>query len=83
MNLKLVLLVAGLLLGGLVGYLTRPEAAQLNLGPVSIEVQSDRAASPRDRGAMTTGQWQHVGAFAIGGAMIGLLAGFALDRRRR
>jgi hypothetical protein len=83
LNLKVSLLVAGLLIGGLVGYLTRPEAAQINLGPVSIEVQSDRAASPRSGGAMTTGQWQHVGAFAIGGAVLGLLAGFAVDRRRR
>jgi hypothetical protein len=79
---KITLLVVGLALGGLVGYLTRPEAAQINLGPVSIEVQSDRAASPRSGGAMTTGQWQHVGAFAIGGAVLGFLAGFALDRRR-
>jgi hypothetical protein len=79
---KVALLAVGLLLGALVGYFTRPEAAQLNLGPVSIEVQSDRAASPRSGGAMTTGQWQHVGAFAIGGAVLGFLAGFALDRRR-
>jgi hypothetical protein len=81
-NLRIGLLVVGLLVGGLVGYLTRPEAAQINLGPVSIEVQSDRTASPRSGGAMTTGQWQHVGAFAIGGAVLGLLAGFVVDRRR-
>ena len=82
MNLKVVLLLAGLLIGGLVGYLTRPEAAQINLGPLKIEVQSDRTASPRSGGAMTTGQWQHVGAFALGGAVLGLLAGFVADRRR-
>ena len=82
MNLRIGLLVVGLLVGGLVGYLTRPEAAQINLGPVSIEVQSDRTASPRSGGAMTSRQWQHVGAFAIGGAVLGLLAGFVVDRRR-
>ena len=82
MNLKALLLVAGLVIGGLVGYFTRPEAAQINLGPLKVEVQSDRTASPRDGGAMTTGQWQHVGAFALGGAVLGLLAGFVADRRR-
>lgn len=82
MNLKATLLVAGLVLGALVGYFTRPEAAQINLGPLSIEVQGDRPASPRSGGSMTTGQWQHVGAFAVGGAVLGLLAGFVADRRR-
>jgi hypothetical protein len=81
-NLKAVLLVVGLLAGGLVGYFTRPEAAELRVGPIAIEVQSDRTASPRDRSAMTSGQWQHVGAFALGGAVLGLLAGFVADRRR-
>ncbi len=79
---KIALLVVGLLVGGLVGYLTRPEAAQLNIGPLQVEVQSDRAAGPRSSGSMTSGQWQHVGAFAIGGAVLGLLAGFVADRRR-
>lgn len=79
---KVYLLVAGLVIGGLVGYFTRPEAAEIRLGPIAVEVQSDRAASPRDRGAMTSGQWQHVGAFAVGGAILGLLAGFVADRRR-
>lgn len=82
MNLKITLLVLGLLIGGAVGYFTRPEAAELKLGPLSVEVQSDRTASPRDRGAMTTSQWQHVGAFAGGGAILGLLLGFVADRRR-
>lgn len=80
-NTRIALLVAGLLLGALVGYFTRPEAAQLSLGPVSIEVQSDRAASPRDRSAMTSGQWQHVGIFAVVGAVLGLGAGFVAARR--
>ena len=82
MNTKIGLLVVGLLVGSLIGYLTRPEAAELKLGPLSVEVQSDRTASPRGGGAMTTGQWQHVGAFAVGGAVLGVLVGFALDRRR-
>ena len=82
MRMSVVLLVVGLVVGGLVGYFTRPQAAQINLGPLQVEVQTDRAASPRSGGAMTTGQWQHVGAFALGGAVLGLLIGFAADRRR-
>lgn len=80
--LKVTLLVVGLVAGGLVGYLTRPQAAQVNLGPLKIEVQSDRPAGASGGGSMTSGQWQHVGAFAIGGAVLGLLAGFVADRRR-
>ena len=79
--LKVTLLVVGLVAGGLVGYLTRPQAAEINLGIVKVEVQSDRPAGASG-GSMTTGQWQHVGAFAVGGAVLGLLAGFVADRRR-
>ena len=80
--MKVALLLAGLVVGSLVGYLTRPEAAQINIGPLQVEVQSDRAAGPRSSGSMTSGQWQHIGAFAVGGAVLGLLAGFVADRRR-
>jgi len=81
-NLKGLLLVVGLIVGGLVGYLTRPESAEIRLGNLSIEVQSNRPASPQAGGALTTGQWQHVGLFAVGGAILGLLIGFVADRRR-
>lgn len=82
MNLKVILLVVGLVLGGLAGYFTRPEAAELKLGGLSVEVQSGRQAPSRDGGSITSGQWQHIGAFAAGGALLGLLVGFAADRRR-
>ncbi len=82
MNLKVICLVLGIVVGAIVGYFTRPEAAELKLGPLQVEVQSNRTASPRDRGEMTSSQWQHVGAFTVGGAVLGLLAGFVVDRRR-
>lgn len=82
MNLKAICLVLGIVVGALVGYFTRPEAAELKLGPLQVEVQSNRTASPRDRGEMTSSQWQHFGAFTVGGAVLGLLAGFVVDRRR-
>ena len=53
--MKVTLLVVGLMAGALVGYLTRPEAAEIKLGPLQVEVQSDRAAGPRSGGAMMTG----------------------------
>jgi hypothetical protein len=81
-NLKVILLLVGLVVGGLIGYVTRPEATELRVGNLSIEVQSNRPASPQSGGSLTTGQWQHLGMFAAGGAIIGLLIGFVADRRR-
>ena len=81
MNAKIVLLVVGLIAGGLIGYLTRPEAAEIKLGPLSIEVQGDRPAGAG--GELTSGQLQHVGLFAALGAVIGFGLGFAVDGRRR
>lgn len=80
--IKVALLAAGLVLGALVGYFTRPDAAELKIGGMSIEVQSDRPAPARGGGSVTTGQWQHIGAFALGGAVLGFAAGFLADRRR-
>lgn len=82
MNLKIVLLLAGLLVGGLVGYFTRPDAAELKVGGVSIEIQGGGTAPGGAPGSITTGQWSHIALFAGGGAVLGLLAGFAVDRRR-
>ncbi|HEX8416966.1 MAG TPA: hypothetical protein VF641_05115, partial [Methylobacterium sp.] len=74
MNAKIVLLLVGLVAGGLVGYLTRPQAAEIKLGPLSIEVQDSSSAGARG-GDLTTGQMQHVGLFAVIGAVLGLGAG--------
>jgi hypothetical protein len=81
LNAKIVLLVVGLLAGGLVGYVTRPEAAEIKIGPLSVEVQGDRPAGTRG-GELTSGQTQHIALFAGIGALIGFGLGFATDRRR-
>ena len=47
MNAKIVLLIVGLVVGGLAGYLTRPEAAEIKIGSFSLEVQSDAPAGTR------------------------------------
>jgi hypothetical protein len=80
MNAKVILLVIGLLVGGLAGYLTRPQAAEIKLGPLQMEVQTDQTAAPGD--AVTSSQWQHIGIFAVIGAVVGLGLGFAVDQRR-
>lgn len=81
MNAKVILLVVGLVVGGLAGWLTRPEAAEINLGPVKIEVQGSEPA--RGNGPLTSGQTRHVAIFAAVGAALGLGIGFALDRGKR
>ncbi|WP_019905241.1 hypothetical protein [Methylobacterium sp. 77] len=81
MNAKIVLLIVGLVAGGLTGYLTRPEAAEIKIGSFSLEVQGDSPAGTRG-GSLTTGQMQHVGLFAVIGAVLGFGIGFVADRRK-
>lgn len=83
MNAKILFLVIGLVVGGLAGWLTRPQAAELEVLGMKIEVQGDQAAGASgQRGGLTTGQTQHVAIFAIVGALLGFGIGFAADRRR-
>ncbi|PZQ14366.1 MAG: hypothetical protein DI565_13190 [Ancylobacter novellus] len=81
MNAKVLLLVVGLLVGGLAGWLTRPQAAEIDLLGMKVEVQGDRAAGASG-GSLTTGQTQHVAIFAAIGALVGFGVGFVADRRR-
>ena len=83
MNAKIVLLVVGLVVGGLAGYLTRPESAQIKLGPLSVEVQDKGSVAGAGGGELTSGQMQHVGLYALIGAIVGFGAGFVADRSRR
>jgi hypothetical protein len=80
-NGKVALLLLGLLCGGVVGYLTRPLATEIHLGGTSIEFENNQVATGGPAG-MTTGQSQHFLLYTIVGGVIGLLAGFAADRRR-
>jgi hypothetical protein len=77
----LAFLLIGLLIGGLAGYMTRPEeTAEIRLGPLSVEVRNNERA--RGGGPLTSNQVQHIAIMtAIGGA-IGLGVGFAVSRRR-
>ncbi len=79
MNAKVVLLVVGLVVGGVAGWLTRPDAAEIKLGPLQIDVQGSGTASGS---SMTSGQTEHVALFALAGAVVGFGIGFVLDRRQ-
>ena len=73
-------LVVGLLIGALSGYLTRPESAEIKLGPLSIEVKGTQIA--HDNGPLTSSQVQHIAILTLIGGVIGLCVGFAAGRSR-
>jgi hypothetical protein len=73
-------LLVGLVIGGLAGYLTRPESTEFKLGPLSFEVRSDEVA--RGGGPLTSSQVQHIAIMTAIGGVIGLGVGFAAGRRK-
>lgn len=77
MNVKILCLVLGLLAGGITGWLTRPQVAEIRLPGIDIKVQGEGP-----RGGLTSEQSRHVGLAAVVGAIIGLGIGFVADRRR-
>lgn len=80
-NRKAALLVIGLIAGLLVGYVTRPESAEIRIGPLSIEITGKNIA--RDSGGeLTSSQVQHIALFTIIGGLIGLGFGFVANGRR-
>jgi len=81
MNLKIALVVLGVLIGGLIGYLQRPESAEINIGPIKLEVQTDQPA--QGRGPLTSGQMRYVVIFAVIGGVVGLAIAMVADRRKR
>lgn len=77
MNVKILCLVLGVLAGGIVGWLTRPQVAEIRLPGIDIKVQGEGP-----RGGLTSEQSRHIGLAAVVGAIIGLGVGFVADRRR-
>ncbi len=76
-NPKAVLLVLGVIVGGVIGYMTRPQSAEIRIGPLSIEVTGKGVARPDD--TITSSQAQHIGLFALIGGILGLGLGFAVE----
>jgi len=77
MNLKILCLVLGLVAGGITGWLTRPQVAEIRLPGIDIRVQGESS-----RGGLTSEQSRHIALAAVVGAIIGLGVGFVADRRR-
>jgi hypothetical protein len=77
-NAMVAFLVIGLLIGALAGYMTRPESAEIRIGPLQIEVTGKGIA--RNDGELTSSQVQHIALIALIGGAIGLAFGFAVDR---
>ena len=73
-------LLIGLVIGGLSGYMTRPESTEFKLGPLSFEVHSDEVA--RGGGPLTSSQVQHIAILTALGGIIGLAVGFAAAKRK-
>jgi hypothetical protein len=73
-------LLVGLVVGGLAGYLTRPESTEIKLGPLSIEVRSNEVA--HGGGPLTSSQVQHIAILTAIGGVIGLGVGFAAGKRK-
>ena len=73
-------LLIGLVIGGLAGYMTRPETTEIRLGPLSLEVRSDEVA--RGGGPLTSSQVQHIAIMSCLGGIIGLGVGFAVGKSR-
>lgn len=76
-NMKIVLLLLGLIVGAIVGYLTRPASAELRLGPVSIQVTGP---GPAESGPLTSDQISHIALVALLGAVVGFGVGYVAER---
>jgi len=79
-NSMAVFLLIGLLVGALAGYMTRPESAEIRIGPLQIEVTGKGIASRND--SLTSSQVQHIALITLIGGLIGLGLGYAVDRGR-
>jgi hypothetical protein len=77
-NAMVVFLLIGLLVGALAGYMTRPESAEIRIGPLQIEVTGKGIASRND--SLTSSQVQHIALITLIGGLIGLGLGYAVDR---
>ncbi len=76
----IVFLLIGLAVGAVSGYMTRPESAEIKLGPLSIEVKGNQVA--RDNEPLTSSQVRHIAIITLIGGVIGMGVGFAIGRNR-
>jgi hypothetical protein len=79
-NPMIVFLAIGLFVGVLAGYLTRPESAEIRLGPVNIEVTGNQVA--RGGGPMTGSQLRYIAMVTLIGGALGLALGYGVQSGR-
>ena len=78
LNPLVICLVIGLIVGGTIGYLTRPQPVQVSIGPLTLEMRGKNI--PRDEaGELTSDQAQHIALITLVGGLIGLGFGFAIQ----
>jgi F0F1-type ATP synthase assembly protein I len=77
-NATITYAIIGLLIGALAGYLTRPESAEIRIGPVQIEITGKGIDS--GGGSLTSDQLQHVLLVGLIGGLLGVGFGFLVDR---
>ena len=71
-----VFLAIGLFVGAVAGYLTRPESAEIRLGPVNIEVTGNQVA--RGGGPLTGSQMRYMAMVTAIGGVFGLALGYGV-----
>lgn len=76
-NLKVICLLLGIIAGGLVGFVTKPPAAQVTIPVINLQVKTEAP-----QGELTNRQFNHVALCALIGGILGLGLGFVADRRR-
>lgn len=94
MNGKVLLLLVGLVVGGLIGWLTAPKTEVIKVGPLSVEVTQGKGEGGSVTATGNDGKVQ-VGnpsplndrntrtlIFAIAGGILGFGAGFVIDQRK-
>ena len=96
MNSKTILLVIGLIIGGLIGWLTAPTTDIIKVGPLSVEVTQGKGEGGSMTATGNDGKVQvQVGnpsplndrntrtlIFAIVGGIVGFGAGFVMNQRK-
>ena len=96
MNGKVLLLLVGLVVGGLIGWLTAPATEVIRVGPLSVEVTQGKGEGGSVTATGNDGKVQvQVGTpsplndrntrtliFAIVGGIVGFGAGFVMNQRK-
>ena len=75
-----VFLAIGIFVGAIAGYLTRPESAEIRLGPVNIEVTGNQVA--HGNGPMTGAQLRYIAMVTLIGGALGLALGYGVKSGR-